>query len=156
MNSNIFRIIVFFVILLFLPLLTLAQNSISFQSLNAQNIKIYFSEKIEAEEIEIHPNGIGSYIQVGASDANKFLKKNCFSGITFESALSVSKILKTLNAKIISKQNISILDENKTIIYAYTDKLSNFVVLNGQKVNIQILVGEKVNLIGHPLLLGSY
>ena len=61
MNSNIFRIIVFFVVLFTLPLLTLSNKEIDFKNLEAENIKIFFSENIEIENFKTYKNGVGCY-----------------------------------------------------------------------------------------------
>lgn len=156
MNSNIFRIIVFFVVLLTLPLLTLSNKEIDFKNLEAENIKIFFSENIEIENFKTYKNGVGCYAVVNQNQANKFLSADCLSGLSFESKQSYKNILKNLNAKIVSVQNIKINEENKTIIYAFSNNFHKFMIVNGQKVNVQIAVGNEKAVVGLPLLLGSY
>lgn len=41
-------------------------------------------------------------------------------------------------------------------IYGYTDKIRNFVIVDGQKINVQIAVTPTQVHVGSPLLLGSY
>ena len=156
MNSNIFRIIVFFVVLLTLPLLTLSNKEIDFKNLEAENIKIFFSENIEVENFKTYKNGVGCYAVVNQNQVNKFLSADCLSGLSFESKQSYKNILKNLNAKIVSVQNIEINEENKTIVYAFSNNFHKFMIVNGQKVNVQIAVGNEKAVVGLPLLLGSY
>ena len=151
-----FRFIAFFVLLLSLPLTLIEGRCIDFEKLSAENIKIYFSEDIEMENLQTFKNGVGCYIVVNRNLANKFIEEECLDGITFESKLSAEDILKNLNAKIVSVQDIQINKENKTIFYAFSDYFSKFLIINGKKVNLQIVCENENCLVGHPLLMGSY
>ena len=156
MNSNIFRIIVLFIVLLSLPLSMLDKKTIRLETLAASNIKIYFSKNIEIENFKTYKNGIGCYAVLTEKEANKFLPHDCYDGISFESALSYENVLKKLNAKIVSTQKIDINNEKKTIIYAFSNNFSKFLIINSKKVNIQIAVDNEKTTVGLPLLLGSY
>jgi hypothetical protein len=42
------------------------------------------------------------------------------------------------------------------IVYAYSSNLTGYVMVNGQKVNIQIAKNGNILTIGYPLILGSF
>lgn len=46
--------------------------------------------------------------------------------------------------------------ENTTITYCYNPSLLNFVMIDGQKVNLQIAQNNNYIVIGYPLILGSF
>ena len=100
MSSTMYRFIAFFVLMLSFPLSLIQSECIDFEKLSAENIKIYFSEDIEVENLQTFKNGVGCYIMADRNFANEFLERDCFDGITFESKLSAENILKNLNAKI--------------------------------------------------------
>ena len=76
---------------------------------------------------------------------NKDLKLN-------KQQLSLTQIEEQLGLKIVS--NIEL--ENRKVITAFTQKLRNFIYLNGEKINIQISLSENEIKIGYPLILGSF
>ena len=115
-------------------------------------MQIFFSNNFESENFTLKQNGIGSKICCTISDFLKLEKNYDYLGISFETEKDLKTILKILNGKIISTQNI----ENKKIIYAFTNKFEKFVVFNNKKCNIEIVLEQNHNLVGMPLLLGSY
>lgn len=156
MNSNTFRFIVLFFILLVIFLCPTTNNNLDFYNLKATNLKIYYYNNIQFENEKIFQNGIGCYIMPNIDIVEKYISNTNFDGIEFRTNISENEILQNLNAKIIKKQSILLNNEEKLIIYAYTNKFNKFVMLENQKVNVQILVSNSENTVGLPLILGSY
>lgn len=156
MNSNTFRFIVLFFVLLLILICPIANNNLDFNNLKATNLKIYYLNNIQFENEKIFKNGIGCYIMPNIDIVEQYISNTNFDGIEFQTSISESNILQNLNAKIIKKQSISLNNEEKLIIYAYTNKFNKFVMLENQKVNVQIVVSNSENTVGLPLILGSY
>lgn len=156
MNTNTFRFIVLFFILSVIFLCPTTNNNLDFYNLKATNLKIYYYNNIQFENEKIFKNGIGCYIMPNIAIVGKYISNTNFDGIEFTTNISASNILQNLNAKIIKKQSILLNNEEKLIIYAYTNKFNKFVMLENQKVNVQILVSNSENTVGLPLILGSY
>lgn len=157
MNSNVLRFIALLFSTLLISLTSLCySNNIDLSKLEASNIKIYYSYNIDFENEKTYKNGIGVYIAPTKDNALKYLAETNFDGFEFTTNLKFENILEILNAKIVKKQKIMINNQEKTIIYACTNKFNKFVNIDGKKVNIQILVSSFENKVGLPLLLGSY
>lgn len=87
---------------------------------------------------------------------------NCTSGsknqiigesLYFEN-LEVGNALSTLKAKI---KFIEYLKNQKlTIIYAYTNLIPKYEIVNNIKINLQISTCEQYSVIGWPLIYGSF
>jgi hypothetical protein len=54
------------------------------------------------------------------------------------------------------KHTFSQQSQDFSCIYGYTDMIRNYVVVDGQKINVQIAVTPTQVHVGSPLLLGSY
>ncbi len=157
MNSNVLRFIALLFSTLLISLTSLCySNDINLSKLEANNIKIYYSSNIDFENEKTYKNGIGIYIVPTKDNAVKYLAETNFDGFEFATNLNPLNILEILNAKIVKKQKIMINNQEKTIIYACTNKFNKFVNIDGKKVNVQILVSSFENKVGLPLLLGSY
>lgn len=157
MNSNVLRFIALLFSTLLISLTSLCySNDINLSKLEANNIKIYYSYNIDFENEKTYKNGIGVYIAPTKDNAIKYLAETNFDGFEFATNLNPLNILEILNAKIVKKQKIMINNQEKTIIYACTNKFNKFVNIDGKKVNVQILVSSFENKVGLPLLLGSY
>lgn len=157
MNSNVLRFIALLFSTLLISLTSLCySNNIDLSKLEANNIKIYYSYNIDFENEKTYKNGIGVYIAPTKDNAIKYLAETNFDGFEFTTNLNPLNILELLNAKIVKKQKIMINNQEKTIIYACTNKFNKFVNIDGKKVNVQILVSSFENKVGLPLLLGSY
>lgn len=157
MNSNVLRFIALLFSTLLISLTSLCySNDINLSKLEANNIKIYYSSNIDFENEKTYKNGIGIYIVPTKDNAIKYLAETNFDGFEFATNLNPLNILEILNAKIVKKQKIMINNQEKTIIYACTNKFNKFVNIDGKKVNVQILVSSFENKVGLPLLLGSY
>lgn len=157
MNSNVLRFIALLFSTLLISLTSLCySNDINLSKLEASNIKIYYSYNIDFENEKTYKNGIGMYIAPTKDNAIKYIAETNFDGFEFTTNLNPLNILEILNAKIVKKQKIMINNQEKTIIYACTNKFNKFVNIDGKKVNVQILVSSFENKVGLPLLLGSY
>lgn len=157
MNSNVLRFIALLFSTLLISLTSLCySNDINLSKLEANNIKIYYSSNIDFENEKTYKNGIGIYIAPTKDNAIKYIAETNFDGFEFTTNLKFENILKILNAKIVKKQKIMINNQEKTIIYACTNKFNKFVNIDSKKVNVQILVSSFENKVGLPLLLGSY
>lgn len=157
MNSNVLRFIALLFSTLLISLTSLCySNNIDLSKLEANNIKIYYSSNIDFENEKTYKNGIGMFIAPTKDNAIKFIAETNFDGFEFTTNLKLENILEILNAKIVKKQKIMINNQEKTIIYACTNKFNKFVNIDGKKVNVQILVSSFENKVGLPLLLGSY
>lgn len=65
---------------------------------------------------------------------------------------SFNYIQQKLNLKIVSKSNTN----NVMEILGYSNKLKNFVYVNGNKVNIQIALNKTNAIVGYPLILQGF
>ena len=61
--------------------------------------------------------------------------------------------LRKLGAKLIKTE---CLDSGMVVLYAYTNKICDYVEINNQKVNLQIANNNEYTIIGWPLILGSF
>lgn len=69
-----------------------------------------------------------------------------------KSGVDVGALLKKLQVN----QTYSQQTDDFTCIYGYTQKIRNFVLVDGCKVNVQIAITPNQIHVGSPLLLGSY
>lgn len=157
MNANVLRFIALLFSTLLISLTSLCYtNNIDLNMLEGTNIKIYYSSNRDFGNEKTYKNGLGVYITPNKEDAKKYILETNFDGIEFTTKLKLENILEILNAKIVKKQKIMINNQEKTIIYACTNKFNKFVDIDNQKVNAQILISSFENKVGLPLLLGSY
>lgn len=61
-------------------------------------------------------------------------------------------VLNALNLEVHSKQEIS----GRTIIEGYSAKLSDYIVIDNMKTNIQIAISEDDLIVGYPLINSSF
>ena len=61
--------------------------------------------------------------------------------------------LQSLDAIIIFSEH---LDTGASVIYAFTDKIKQYIEIDGKQVNIQLAHYEEYSIIGWPLILGSF
>lgn len=87
---------------------------------------------------------------------NDFLLKNSQSKVYGETVIfnneNLQFVIKKLQLNVISfvKQN------NVIELLGYTNKLNNFVLVNNNLVNIQIVVLNNKMVVGHPLILQGF
>lgn len=131
--------------IVFLIIMTASQTNISFSLLD------YFSGEYTAyTETEETSKAIDlGFCYMNSQPVSKNLVGE---SIKIEN-LEVSSALKTLNARVIKTEY---LDDGTTIIYAFSNLISDHVNVCGENVNLQIAQKEDCFIIGWPLILGSY
>ena len=67
-------------------------------------------------------------------------------------ASSLNKLTSFLNLEVVNKNEIS----DRVIIEGYSNKLKDYVVINGRKVNIQLSICDNKIIMGYPLINGSF
>lgn len=82
----------------------------------------------------------------------KFINQNDSEIIEIDNNSNIENIKKALNLEIYSKNNIS----DRIVYECYSNKLNNFVVIDGKKVNIQISITDNKIIIGYPLISTSF
>ena len=63
-----------------------------------------------------------------------------------------NRIISRANAVVKAKESF----DGLTVIYAYTTRISNFVTVGGERVNLMIAISDGRVAVGSPLLKGSY
>lgn len=94
---------------------------------------------------------LSSIINKNKIDIDNFSTKS-ENEIMYFSRDKLEEILKDLNMEIHSKKEVS----DRTIIEGYTSKISNYIVVNNLKTNIQISYNDDGVIIGTPLIDGSF
>ena len=61
--------------------------------------------------------------------------------------------LKVLNAELVKTE---VLSDGKIVLYAYTNLITDKVVIDSNEVNLQIACAEDYCVVGWPLILGSF
>lgn len=64
----------------------------------------------------------------------------------------IQYFINTTDMKIIDEQNLA----NIKVIYGYSPRFKDFVVINGERINVQIAQRGRTITIGLPLINGSY
>ena len=67
-------------------------------------------------------------------------------------AFNLNAFLTEFNAQDVLEEDVC----DRTIIYAYSNKLSNYVYVQGKKVNLQIAICDDDVRIGYPLIMGAF
>lgn len=76
----------------------------------------------------------------------------CGEACYLDSEDDYKKLLDDFNAQI----KITEKTENGVSFYAYSPKIDNFVIINGQKINLQIHIKDEVIKVASPIILGSF
>lgn len=92
--------------------------------------------------------------ELGASEITIVENTQTPNSFCFETELSPSEIIKTLNAKIHSKQILE--NENLEIYYCFVENINNFIVCNNKKVNLQIAFNGEKSIVGFPIIQTGY
>lgn len=127
---------------------------------NAENKSIKENLYISNNDIKCIKNGSKEFVYFKNINILKYFQNNAEMSDNLEymqvqSKLTqgdVKNILKTLNAKILLQEKYN----NNSIIYCYTPVWQNFKILNGLKVNLQIVFNSELSTIGHPMIYGSF
>ena len=67
-------------------------------------------------------------------------------------ASSLNKLTSFLNLEVVNKNEIS----DRVIIEGYSNKLKDYVFIDGRKVNIQLSIFDNKIIMGYPLINGSF
>ena len=117
-------------------------------------IMLTSAEKAIKEELDFVDSGADAVVEF--EDISK--AKDCYQKLspksiifTFDSQ-NVQKAQDFLSISSSSIQNL----ENMTIIYGYTSKFNDSVMIDGKKVNVQIVIKQSEALIGFPLIMIGY
>ena len=70
------------------------------------------------------------------------------------SDLEVDSALKKLKAKVKFTEYLN--EQNLTLIYAYTNLISKYEMVNNVKINLQISTCNEYSVVGWPLIYGSF
>ena len=65
----------------------------------------------------------------------------------------IASAIKVLNAKVVKTE---FLEDGTTVIYAFTNLISQKVKVSDKNVNLQIAQKDDITVIGWPLILGSF
>ena len=118
MSSNCIRFFLFVFVLIVVSIAVIANNyTFNIHNLNPTNIKVYFQSEIGLENLKTLKSGAGCYINCSTNNFDSIINKYSYSGFTFNTKLSSDAIIKNLNAKIVSKQKITINNEKKLIFF---------------------------------------
>ena len=86
------------------------------------------------------------------AESNKYESKN----ISSQSVLIYNKteefITKKLKLKMVKQSDLNGMKE----LLGYTTKFKNYVIVDGEKVNVQISVNNNKIIVGHPLILQGF
>ena len=133
--------------------------SLSSLSQNFSGTHTFYSAKeIEDDNINVVINGNGFLINCSTEYAKsfskrlnqKFVKGESFSFVGEDN--DVCKLLKMLDGVV---KKVECFDDIK-VFYVYAPKISQFIDVDGQKINVQIAKNKGVITVGTPLILGSF
>lgn len=124
---------------------------------NCLEYVFYSKEKASFYNCKIVDVGFGSIITCNENNAQNIKRQiNDLSGesclIKIENKDEILNIINKMSAKIISQNEIDGLH----IIEAYSSKLSKFVYVSENKVNLQFAFKDNLLTIGYPVIMGSY
>lgn len=96
-------------------------------------------------------------LQESACKFNAFMVKGESLFLPFnknESAVNeyIGSLLSEYNAKLQLIESASFIDSE----YYYTNKITNYVIINGNKVNIHVAKGRSGITVGTPIIFGSF
>ena len=94
------------------------------------------------------------YIKAINASSSDVVSLNNANATNLKTSLTPKEIIKKLGAKVISKQRLE--NENLEIFYCFVENVSNFVVENGKKINLQIANNGEFSIVGFPLILTGY
>lgn len=92
--------------------------------------------------------------KLGASEITVVENIQTPNSFCFETELFPREIIKTLNAKLHSKQFLE--NENLEIYYCFVENINNFIVCNNKKVNLQIAFNGEKSIVGFPIIQTGY
>lgn len=90
-------------------------------------------------------------LKVQGFDVENFKYNDNYQTLELD-ASSLNKLTSFLNLEVVNKNEIS----DRVIIEGYSNKLKDYVVINGRKVNIQLSIFDNKIIMGYPLINGSF
>lgn len=129
----------------------------SFSSELDANYCFYTSNAcIDAKEVNVVKNGDMYFVSCESNIAKK-IKQQLDSvdgeSISFQGTKNDAlNFLSQFDYEIVFSEVV----EDIFIIYAYCPKITNYVYVNNQKINIELAVNKSNITIGTPLIIGSY
>ncbi len=137
-----------------------------FDKLQIEQMTIYTSSRNIFAESNIQElrtqipilSGNGYAFACSTENYLKIKNNSEIDGITFESKLNADEIMNALNAKLLSHQIITDTETEKRIeiYYCFLENLTDHILVDNKKVNLQIAFNGERSIIGLPLILGSY
>jgi len=117
----------------------------------------YCSQQAFKGEAQTTKNGNGYLISVDTHTAEAFEKtlNSKYQGESFcffGSKNDLNQVLKKLNAKVVKKE----VFDDLFVVYGFSPKLKNYILMESQKVNVQIALNKNKITVGTPLILGSF
>lgn len=113
----------------------------------------FLTDSVNALGEEFLPSGNDAILQVEKNQAKqkfKILQPKC---VVFElKNTSKEDIIDFLNLKFISAQTL----DNMSIIYGWTNKFLDYNMVNGKKVNVQIVIENNSTLVGFPMIMTGF
>ncbi|MBQ8522174.1 MAG: YwmB family TATA-box binding protein [Clostridia bacterium] len=89
------------------------------------------------------------------STSNKGIKKGDIVGESlYFKNLEIDSAITKLKAKIKFTEYLE--EQHLTLIYAYTNLISKYEIVNNVKINLQISTCDEYSVIGWPLIYGSF
>ena len=116
--------------------------------------------------VRLYDNGLCSFIREGEysvysatdevtefSEVPMLNKRGAYERIDLKGGeRDIKALLERMNATIIKEERF----EDITVVYAFCPRISNFVEVEGAKVNIMIALSNGKMTVGSPLIKGSY
>lgn len=99
-------------------------------------------------------NGTGyvyNLSNLNINSAQKILKNTTSQSVVLTN-LTVNQIKQKLHLKVVETNSVSGVVE----LVGYSNKLSNFIYVNGKKVNVQIACKPDCIVVGYPLILQGF
>lgn len=123
------------------------------------NYSFYVADDIKFSNnyTEIENAGLGNIVTCNAQICNivkKDLSNIVGESITFEGTTrDVINLLDIYNASVVKTEHIN---EDILCVYASTSKFKNSILIDNQKINLQIAYSNGRVTMGTPIILGSY
>ena len=86
------------------------------------------------------------------SDRVKVLENDCDYKVVKIDKNCVEKLMRELNLEIVNRSCF----EDRVIIEGYTNKISDYIIIDNNKINIQISISTDDCLVGCPLIKNSF
>lgn len=120
---------------------------------------LYTPEKVLPNgSYEVTQNGNGFIIKTAQKNAATLLKNarhvsgEALEFITTEGEVLAKEIVKKFNLITVSYEQV----EDTVIINGYSKLLQHFILINHEKVNLQIAYHKNAVIVGYPLILHSF